>query len=194
MGSMVHYTISDGKRYVGYESQEQQHIIVEDYSKAIKLRYNEINAIYSRLADNLLKDGEWKIISTIEAKDDLTEAMEEPDLGAIIEVLEKNFDLLIKRKKVLDVERLSIEREITDIYHAMEFYNLDAAKGYNLYRMMKERLIRRRKNKDEAARIEHILTSGIKGIANGQARERFETEMMEDKEYRPRVLKELFEI
>lgn len=194
MGSMVHYTISDGKRYIGYESQEQQNVIVDDYSKAIKLRYNEINAIYSRLVDNLLKDGEWKIISTIEAKDDLTEAMEKPDLGAIIEVLEKNFDLLIKRKKVLDVERLSIEREITDIYHAMEFYNLDAAKGYNLYRMMKERLIRRRKNKDEAMRIEHILTGGIKGIANGQARERFETEMMEEKEYRPRVLKELFEI
>lgn len=194
MEPMAHYTISDGKRYIGYESQEQQNIIVDDYSKAIKLRYNEINAIYSRLADNLLKDGEWKIISTIEAKDDLTEAMEEPDLGAIIEVLEKNLDLLVKRKKVLDIERLAIEREITDIYHAMEFYNLDAAKGYNLYRMMKERLVRRRKIKDEAVKIEHILTGGIKGIANGQVRERFETEMMENKEYRPRVLKELFEI
>ena len=142
----------------------------------------------------MLRDGGWKIISTIEAKDDLTEAMEEPDLGAIIEVLEKNLDLLVKRKKVLNVERLAIEREITDIYHAMEFYDLDAAKGYNLYMMMKERLIRRRKNKDEAVKIEHILTGGIKGIANGQVRERFETEMMEDKEYRPRVLKELFEI
>lgn len=40
-----------------------------------------------------------------------------------------NFDLLVKRKKVLGLELLEIEREITDIYYAMEFYNLDVAKG-----------------------------------------------------------------
>lgn len=36
------------------------------------------------------------------------------------------------------------EEFITRIYHAMEFYNLDADKGYKIYKMMQERLSRRR--------------------------------------------------
>lgn len=74
----------------------------------------------------------------------------------------------------------------------MEFYNLDAAKGYKIYKMMQERLIRRRKNKDEAMKIEYILTGGIKGITSKQTRKRFEA--LESRQYRPRALKELFEV
>ena len=57
---------------------------------------------------------------------------------------------------------------------------------------MQERLIRRRKNKDEAMKIEYILTGGIKGITSKQTRKRFEA--LESRQYRPRALKELFEV
>ena len=72
----------------------------------------------------------------------------------------------------------------------MEFYNLDAAKGYKIYKMMQERLIRRRQNKDETLKIEYILTGGIKGITSKQTRKQFEA--LDDRHYRPRALKELF--
>lgn len=85
---------------------------------------------------------------------------------------------------------MEIEREITDIYHAMEFYNLDAAKGYKIYKMMQERLIRRRQNKDETLKIDYILSGGIKGLTSKQTRKHFET--LENRQYTPRALKELF--
>lgn len=85
---------------------------------------------------------------------------------------------------------MEIEREITDIYHAMEFYNLDAAKGYKIYKMMQERLIRRRENKDETLKIDYILSGGIKGLTSKQTRKRFEA--LENRHYQPRALKELF--
>ena len=189
MGCATHYIITDGKRYIGVDSDTKENIIVESYKKAVKLRFTQVNAIYNKLAEDLLKDGEWKIISTIEVKNDLSEDIE-IDVDSIMESLEADFDLLVKRKKVLELELLEIEREITDVYHAMEFYNLDAAKGYKIYKMMQERLIRRRQNKDETLKIDYILSGGIKGLTNKQTRKHFEA--LENRHYQPRALKELF--
>ena len=191
MGNLVHYVITDGKQYIGYDETKQKNIIVDTYKKAVKLRYRKIN-LYNKLENNLLKSGEWKIISSIEAKTDLTEAVNGIDIASIIDTLEVDFDLLEKRKKVLEVELLEIEREITDIYHAMEFYNLDAAKEYKIYKMMQERLIRRRQNKDEMLKINYILNGGINGLTSKETRKHIES--MENRYYQLRVLKELFEV
>lgn len=186
----THYVITDGTRYIGVDCDTKENIIVESYKKSVKLRFNQINAIYDKLAGTLLKDGKWKIVSSIEVKNDLSDASKDIDVDEIMVSLEMDFDLLVKRKKVLELELLEIEREITDIYHAMEFYNLDAAKGYKIYKMMQERLIRRRQNKDETLKIDYIMSGGIKGLTNKQTRKHFEA--LENKHYRPRALKELF--
>lgn len=190
MGCATHYVITDGKRYIGIESDNKKNIIVGNYKKALKLKYNQINAIYNRLSDSLLRDGEWKIVSTIEVKTDLSESAIEIDIDAIMDSLEMDFDLLVKRKKFLELELLEIEREITDIYHCIEFYNLDAAKGYKIYKILQERLIRRRQNKDESLKIDYIMSGGISGLTNKQTRKRFDS--LENRSYRPRALKELF--
>ena len=103
MGCATHYIITDGKRYIGVDSDTKENIIVESYKKAVKLRFTQVNAIYNKLAEDLLKDGEWKIISTIEVKNDLSEDIE-IDVDSIMESLEADFDLLVKRKKVLELE------------------------------------------------------------------------------------------
>ena len=190
MGYITHYVITDGKRYIGCDSDTKENIIVESYKRAVKLKFTQINAIYNRLAEGLLKDGEWKIISTVEVKNDLLDATIDIDVDEIMDSLEIDFNLLVKRKKVLELELLEIEREITDIYHAMEFYNLDAAKGYKIYKMMQERLIRRRQNKDETLKIDYILSGGIKGLTSKQTRKNFES--LGNRQYQPRALKELF--
>ena len=192
MGSTTHYLITDGKRYIGVDSDTKKNIIVNGFKKAVKLRYSQINVIYNKLKNSLLKDGNWKIISTIEVKNNLEDATMKIDVDEMMESLEKNFDLLVKRRKVLELELLEIEREITDIRHAMEFHNLDVDKGYKIYKIMQERLIRRRKNKDETSKIDYILSGGIKGLTSKQTRKRFES--LENREYTPRVLKELFEV
>lgn len=190
MGCATYYVITDGKRYIGCNGDTKENIIVESFKRAVKLKFNKINAIYNKIVEDLLKDGEWKIISTIEVKHDLSEADIEMDVDEIMDSLEMDFDLLVKRKKVLELELLEIEREITDIYHAMEFYNLDAAKGYKIYKMMQERLIRRRQNKDETLKIDYILSGGIKGLTTKQTRKHFES--LRNRRYQPRALKELF--
>lgn len=190
MGCATHYVITDGARYIGVDNDTKENIIVNGFKKALKLKYKQMNAIYNKLADSLLLGGEWKIISTIEVKNDLSEVTMKIDIDAIMESLEMDFDLLVKRKKALELELLEIEREITDIYHCIEFYNLDAAKGYKIYKILQERLIRRRQNKDESLKIDYILSGGIKGLTNNQTRKRFEA--LENRNYRPRALQELF--
>lgn len=190
MGCATHYLITDGKRYIGCDEELKEYIIVFSFKKALKLKFKQINIIYGELEESLLKDAEWKIISTIEVKNDLSDAIIEIDVDKMMGYLEQNFEWLVKRKKHLELELLEIEREITDIYHAMEFYNLDAAKGYKIYKMMQERLIRRRQNKDETLKIDYILTGGIKGLTSKQTRKHFEA--MENRQYKPRALKELF--
>lgn len=190
MGCVTHYVITDGIRYIGIDSDTKENIIVNGLKKALKLKYNQMNVIYNKLADSLLVDGEWKIISTIEAKNDLSDASIEIDVDEMMESLEMDFDLLVKRKKILELELLEIEREITDIYHAIEFYNLDASNGYKIYKMMQERLIRRRQNKDESLKIDYIMSGGIKGLTNKQTRKHFEA--LKNRKYQPRALKELF--
>lgn len=190
MGCAIHYVITDGTRYIGYDGNTKENVIVANYKKAIKLKFKQMNTIYNRLADSLLKDGDWNIVSTIEVKHDLSDATVDIDVDEIMDSLEMDFDLLVKRKKYLELELLEIEREITDIYHAMEFYNLDAAKGYKIYKLMQERLVRRRKNKNDIMKINYILTGGIKGLTGKQTRKHFEE--MENRHYEPRALKELF--
>lgn len=190
MGCATHYVITDGTRYIGCNSDTKENIIVESLKNAVKLKFTQINAIYNKLEDSLLKDGKWKIISTIEVKMDISEVDVDINVDEIMDSLEMDFDLLVKRKKFLELELLEIEREITDIYHAIEFYNLDAVKGYKIYKMMQERLIRRRQNKDEALKIDYILSGGIKGLTSKQTRKNFEA--MKYRKYQPRALKELF--
>lgn len=102
MGCATHYVITDGTRYIGYNGDTKESIIVESFKKAVKLRFNQINAIYNNLAKDLLKGGEWKIISTIEVKTDLSGVTIDIDVDEIMDSLEMDFDLLVKRKKILN--------------------------------------------------------------------------------------------
>ena len=49
------------------------------------------------------------------------------------------------------------ELEIEDIEHAAEFYNLDASHGYQLYKLLHDARVRRRKCKNAIAWIDFIL-------------------------------------
>lgn len=190
-GKFIYYVITDGNKYIGYDGEKKKSIIVDNYDDSIKLIYARANSILDSLDKDILESHNWKVISTIEAKEDLFCVMDF-DLDKFMDSPNVDFSLLIKRKKVLNLEYLKIEREITDIYHAMEFYNLDAAKGYKMYRMMHERLIRRRKNKDESLKIDYILAGGIKGLTNNSTKQIIDK--LNNRHYQPRVLKELFVI
>ena len=87
--------------------------------------------------------------------------------------------------------RLSeVDLEICDIQHYIEFFSLDAAKGYKAYRMLKDRLERRRTIKDEMAKVNCFLTGSSEDFSSGKIGRQIKG--LDNCRYTPRVLNELF--
>lgn len=87
-----------------------------------------------------------------------------------------------------------VDKEICDIMHYIEFYNLDAAKGYKMYKMLKDCRLRRRKIKDEYEKVGAAITT----LANEDLIEKMKTALkqmkgLDNRLYTPRILTELFE-
>ena len=87
-----------------------------------------------------------------------------------------------------------VDKEICDIMHYIEFYNLDAAKGYKMYKMLKDCRLRRRKIKDEYEKVGAAITT----LANEDLIEKMKTALkqmkgLDNRVYTPRILTELFE-
>ena len=84
----------------------------------------------------------------------------------------------------------AVELEITDIQHYIEFFALDAAKGYKAYKMLHERLTRRRFLKDEIAKANFVLSGDASAFSTGKVSK--QVQQMEQRLYSPRILMELF--
>lgn len=111
-----------------------------------------------------------------------------------------NYDLLEKvkdfnefinqlktRRDELYAELSKIDLEITDIEHAAEFFNLNASKGYKLYKMLHDATVRRRAYKNEIQKIDIIIGNVDLDAINKKMKR------IDNKTYHPRVLNELFE-
>ena len=83
-----------------------------------------------------------------------------------------------------------VDMEICDIQHYIEFFSLDAAKGYKAYRMLKERLVRRREIKDEMAKVNLFLSGTSSDFSSGKVLRQLKN--MDSTGYQPRILSELF--
>lgn len=94
-------------------------------------------------------------------------------------------------KKSLQQDLDNVTAEICDINHYIEFFNLDASKGFKIYKMLQQRLTRRRAIKDELEKIEIIFSSTVNDIISGRLNDRLNG--LANRQYSPRVLTELFE-
>ena len=97
----------------------------------------------------------------------------------------------LEERKLYLAEQLSkIDMEIVDIEHAAEFYNLNASQGYNLYKLLHDRRIERRKIKDELQIIGLTLGTSI----NSTNIDNLERSILglDNRKYAPRINKELF--
>lgn len=95
------------------------------------------------------------------------------------------------QKECLVSEQKKAELEIEDIEHAAEFYNLDASHGYQLYKMLHEARVRRRKCKNAIAWIDFILEQRPERFIENDPTPRIAGTRSRD--YAPRALPELFE-
>ena len=106
--------------------------------------------------------------------------------------LQKFLRNVYAQKTFAEQQLQNIEKEITDIEHAAEFYNLNAANGYKLYKMLHEARNKRRKYKDQLLIIDIIMDGNIGDISNGRTLRRIKG--LDNRKYKPRILEELFEM
>lgn len=108
------------------------------------------------------------------------------DVMGIQTLLRKVF----RMREHAQAELAKTEAELLDIEHAAEFYALNAAQGYKLYKMLHEARMERRRRKDQIAICNIIIDSGFEGLMDGTTLKRITG--MDGREYKPRILEELF--
>ncbi len=101
-----------------------------------------------------------------------------------------SFQDIIAYKERLTEQLCKVEDELCDCEHACEFFKCDAAHGYKLYRMIRDRRIKRRYLKDELWKTKAVLSMSYADIANGCIDDKFKE--IGEQSYEPRVLTELF--
>jgi hypothetical protein len=102
------------------------------------------------------------------------------------------FATQLEERRTLLYDKVSeCDREICDIQHAAEFFNLNAAQGYKLYKMLHDVCVRRRAYKNEIQEIDLTLGKKINKDSLADLEKRLTA--INNKTYKPRILKELFE-
>lgn len=187
------YVLTDGNNYIGYDHVTGKNIVINNYNYSVKLKYTKILNILKNLSEEL-SISDWKIVSVAEIEEDLS-SVEDLDIEQLLEsesVFDIGFITLSKRKIYLMLEFSKVEREVTDIYHAMEFHNYNVCNGFKIYKLLQERLHRRRKIKDEMQKIDYIFSGICEEIPAEQIIDKIHG--MDHRQYQPRVLTELFEV
>lgn len=111
---------------------------------------------------------------------------ETDDILGEIEILSKK---LICCSSYLSNNLSLLDQKIGDLYHFIEFNDLNAVNGYKIYKKLQETLKERRLVKDKLFDIENLTTlinySKVKDVKK-------KIQLNKNKEYKPRVLFELF--
>lgn len=96
------------------------------------------------------------------------------------------------RKKILEKELSTVDMEIQDCLHYIEFMKLNAAQGYKAYKLLKERRMRRRSIKNELQVLEIILGKKLGETVTDEILKRISG--LDHRSYSPRVMTELFDL
>ena len=154
---------------------------------------NELeNAVRSKNGWSLAVNDEW----FIKGKQDIE--MVEPieldfDFHKEIIELQDKISQLEQRKEYLKYLMSKYDKEITDIEHCAEFYNLNASQGYKLYKMLHNVTNKRREVKNEFNSIHTILYSKITSAEINNVNKSIYG-IYNNQQYSNRVFDDLFDI
>lgn len=113
------------------------------------------------------------------------------DLKESIDSLSSKLSTLQGNKEWLLEEESNIDKQISDILHFIEFNSFSACEGYKLCKALQGLRLKRREVKNELELINIFNTHNCNHIANGNTNKAMAG--LENKQYAPRVLTELFE-
>lgn len=161
----MEYLITNGTYYVGGDKNGSRTLTTNInnacvYSTKVKAENELENAVRSKNGWSLAVNDEW----FIKSKKDIEIAKPiELDFDFHKEIIELQDKVgqLEQRKEYLKYLISKYDREISDIQHCAEFYNLNASQGYKLYKMLHNVTNKRREVKNEFNSICMILSSKI---------------------------------
>lgn len=114
------------------------------------------------------------------------------EIDEIISTIENGFKRLAECKRTMGSKHSNIEKEICDIEHAAEFFNLNASEGFMIYKMLQNARKERRKIKDDILKLKIASNSPLSSWTEGKISQNINSRF-ESRTYEPRVLKELFD-
>lgn len=206
MRDKIYYIADTFGAYYGF-NQFNKLVPVNGKEQATKLTFLKANNVLQNMIKPtnryqyiLIEAGndeeEQEVVSNIEKKEWLDTRFDglNTDWQSHLEEILSFVSQLQQYKCNLSYMYSQVEKEICDIMHYIEFNNLDAANGYKIYKMLRECRLRRRKIKDEDVRV----TVAIQALGNIELQDKLKESMcqikaLDNRNYRPRVLNELFE-
>lgn len=187
------YVITNGRNYLGIDSN-QQITTVAKQGQAKRFTHDKAKNVLANL-NRRLKNLGYYMEPDEKANQFIEQASNEvnQEINAILSQVQE-FESYVqdigKKRDALSYELSMVDAEIEDILHAAEFYSLNACEGYKLYKMLRDARIRRRKLKDYIEIVGYIEGATGKELAEGRGSKSILGKM--SREYKPRVLNELF--
>ena len=202
---LAEYIITDGSRFI-YRNHTGKYVPTSNEVMADKFSKKQADGIFQNSLPKALKsvfhvqkyDVSPKNVKQV-TQSDLDNNTEKVMVTENIQRwLDKLSDLnglardALHRKEELLQQLSDVDKELSDVNHYIEFVNLNAAQGYKAYKMIKERRIKRRSIKNELLVLEIILGKKINESVTDEISKAVEG--MDGRMYKPRVLKELFDM
>lgn len=202
----MRYVLKSGDKYLAQISNGPYSLVDnpenaikwKEFSKADNFRKTMKNckifkgAIYFKVeeySDNGIVVQNEALIQEKEVQ--LTESNSQDFLEKIDE-LKKFVSELQNRKELLGQEVAKCDMEIIDIEHYAEFFELNAAQGYKIYKLLHDVRVRKRKCKNELHKIGYILSATLNHDSLDCAEKSIKG--LDNQKYTPRILKELFNV
>lgn len=193
----MEYLITNGNLYVGGDKNGARTLTTNINNAciydSIRKAENELeNAIRSKTGWSLAVNDEW----FVKGKQDIEMAKPiELDFDFHKEIIELQDKVgqLEQRKEYLKYLMSKYDREISDIQHCAEFYNLNASQGYKLYKMLHNVTNKRREVKNEFDSICMILSSKMTSAEIDNVNKSIYG-IYNNRQYSNRVFDDLFDI
>lgn len=201
---MAQYVITDGNRWI-MKNRNGKYVPTTCEALADVFGNKEANSVYNNNLSKALKScfRVMKVDKPPELVKQIThrETQKNTEKVLIAENIQYWVDKVnglnglaseaVHRKDKLVDQLSTVDKEICDILHYIEFCNLNAAQGYKAYKMIKERRIRRRSIKNELQVLDIILGKKISETATDEIEKAISG--MDNRKYEPRVMRELFD-
>lgn len=215
---MSHYMITDGERYIRLDAtgayvpikSKALGMVWEQRCKAKNILENCISKNFRKryrieeIADNIV-ESKQDTKKQEDKKEQICAVNNSVVINIANQVNDDNIDKLKKdisgitefvqsaeqRREELILKLSDVDQEISDINHYIELRKLNCYQGWLAYNMLRNRLIKRRKIKDELSILFKLEDCKVNSEMISEMKTQFDA--LETREYKPRKLKELFE-